>query len=231
MADAIPAQYRGAKMVLYIDNSTVPADYIKRLVDRGAMVIQFNPKDLKAQGWNFTVDKLRLIRYWAVNLPDYDYVLFRDLDSGLYIRETAAVYEFLDSEMDFHSMRDTPFHYFPLMGGMWGLKRSALARLPFNFTDKMKNFLMTYPVKQNEEKWTDQFFLRDIIYPHSKEYTMTHDSYFCDVNKYGYLATKVRPCIFSSTYCRQNNINDIRFVNLVELGIPHAERRPSNRMQ
>ena len=46
----------------------------------------------------------------------------KDLDYRLSLRETAAVQEWLDSNMIFHVMRDHPLHRMKVPAGMWGIK-------------------------------------------------------------------------------------------------------------
>ena len=40
----------------------------------------------------------------------------------IYSREYAAVSEFIQSDMDFHIMRDHPQHDIQILGGTWGIK-------------------------------------------------------------------------------------------------------------
>jgi hypothetical protein len=70
-------------------------------------------------------------RFYAVNAnDDVDYVIFRDTDSRLSVREREAVKEWMDSGKYFHIMRDHPYHNEPIMGGMWGCKpKSFIARM------------------------------------------------------------------------------------------------------
>ena len=52
-----------------------------------------------------------------------DVAMFRDLDSIISERETAAVAQWLSSKHAFHIMRDHPDHgAVPMMAGMWGVK-------------------------------------------------------------------------------------------------------------
>jgi hypothetical protein len=60
---------------------------------------------------------------------DYDFIIFRDVDSRPWARERHAVEEWLGSDWTFHMMRDHNFHGRELMSGMWGIKREAYASL------------------------------------------------------------------------------------------------------
>ena len=51
-----------------------------------------------------------------------DIFVSRDLDCRPSLRETAAVKEWLDSNMTFHIMRDHPLHRMKVPAGMWGIK-------------------------------------------------------------------------------------------------------------
>ena len=44
------------------------------------------------------------------------------INCGIFFREVAAVTKFIQSEKDFHIMRDNPQHGVPIMGGTWGIK-------------------------------------------------------------------------------------------------------------
>jgi hypothetical protein len=60
-----------------------------------------------------------------------DVFISRDTDSRLSDREYQAVTAWLESDKQFHAMRDHPAHAVPVLGGMWGAKRYGLANLAF----------------------------------------------------------------------------------------------------
>lgn len=66
-------------------------------------------------------------RYRALKYSDHDFILFRDVDSRPWKRETTAVEEWLESPWPYHTMRDHRFHGRQLLGGLWGVKRKAFA--------------------------------------------------------------------------------------------------------
>ena len=49
-------------------------------------------------------------------------MISRDADSRLSLREKEAVEKWINSDKDFHIMRDHPHHYYPILGGTWGFK-------------------------------------------------------------------------------------------------------------
>ena len=82
----------------------------------------------------------------------------RDLDSRLNEREQAAVQEWLNSNKEFHFMRDHPQHGTTILGCGWGCKMTDMTRFQWKttwskgFADKM--------VWANRNDWgPDQRFL------------------------------------------------------------------------
>lgn len=62
-------------------------------------------------------------RFLAVTDPEAEYVIFRDADSRLNVREKAAVDEWIASGKEVHVMRDHDHHAnWIALGGMFGLK-------------------------------------------------------------------------------------------------------------
>jgi hypothetical protein len=104
-------------------------------------------------------------RFYACE--DSDVMLSRDTDSRLSNREKLAVDEWLNSDKDFHIMRDHPYHNTEILGGMWGVRNGLLKNIKELITDYTKgNFWQV-----------DQNFLREKIYPMVVNNSFTHDSY------------------------------------------------------
>ena len=53
----------------------------------------------------------------------------RDADSLITIREIFFMKQFLNSDKEFHIIRDHPLHFMPIMGGLFGLKSTLYKRL------------------------------------------------------------------------------------------------------
>jgi len=104
-------------------------------------------------------------RFYACE--DSDVMISRDTDSRLNLREKNAVDEWLNSDKDFHIMRDHPYHNALILGGMWGVKNGILK----NIVDLIKNY-------NKGDFWqVDQNFLREQIYPIVVNTSFVHDSY------------------------------------------------------
>lgn len=105
-------------------------------------------------------------RFYACE--DSDIMLSRDTDSRLSIREKLAVDEWLESNKDFHIMRDHPYHNTVILGGMWGVRNGMLKNIKELITEYNKG-----------DFWqVDQNFLREKIYPLVVNTSLTHDSFF-----------------------------------------------------
>lgn len=99
---------------------------------------------------------------------DADVMLSRDTDSRLSERERLAVYDWLNSDKDFHIMRDHPYHTAAIMGGMWGCRNGILRNIRTLVSDYNRgNFWQV-----------DQNFLKEIIYPMVKNSSFVHDEFF-----------------------------------------------------
>lgn len=98
-------------------------------------------------------------------------MISRDADSRLSYREKAAVDEWLDSDKDFHIMRDHPYHATEILGGMWGCRNGIL--------DNIKEMIHDYDMGEYSNKYqVDQNFLREAVYPIVKDRAMVHDEFF-----------------------------------------------------
>jgi hypothetical protein len=99
---------------------------------------------------------------------DSDIMLSRDTDSRLSLREKLAVDEWLNSDKDFHIMRDHPYHTTEILGGMWGCRNGILNNIDKLINDYTKgNFWQV-----------DQNFLREMVYPKIVSNCFVHDSFF-----------------------------------------------------
>jgi len=98
-------------------------------------------------------------------------LISRDTDSRLSLREKAAVDEWLDSDKDFHIMRDHPYHATEILGGMWGARNGVVKNI--------KLWIDNYNKGDFDNRWqVDQNFLKEIVYPKIQDNVMTHDEFF-----------------------------------------------------
>lgn len=111
----------------------------------------------------------RLWRFRAIYDPKVDVVLSRDADARLSLREAIAHKEFLDSEFDFHIIRDHPTgHGYLISAGMFACKTKGM-----HFFEKI---LSETPLRDTYMQ--DQEFLTYGIYPHIAANCLVHDEYY-----------------------------------------------------
>tara|TARA_B100000686_G_C16748360_1_gene950908 strand:+ start:72 stop:737 length:666 start_codon:yes stop_codon:yes gene_type:complete len=107
-------------------------------------------------------------RFLPASEPGVEAMISRDTDSRLNLREKAAVDEWLASDKGFHIMRDHPFHKFPVLGGMWGVKAGILPEM----THMINHFA------QEDKYGTDYEFFAQVIIPHIRDNALVHDEFF-----------------------------------------------------
>jgi len=139
----------------------VPEDIKKQLLDLDSEII-----DMGGSGWNGM-----FWRFFAADQRKGSAMISRDTDSRLGLREGAAVDEWMQSDRDFHIMRDHPHHATEILGGMWGAKNGIL--------EGIKGWIGDYDTGDFHQKYqVDQNFLRDVVYPMVKHKTLVHDEFF-----------------------------------------------------
>jgi hypothetical protein len=162
-AEQVPKIYSGWQMIVYHDNS-VPKETLSVLED-------LNVKLVNVDGHTHGM----FWRFFASDLVDCEYAIFRDGDSRLSIREKMAVDEWIDSGKTIHVMRDHPAHQIPygnnslgILGGMWGIKGNTIP-MKDSIENFSKNKTMGYGI--------DQTFLKT-IYNVFENDRCTHDDFF-----------------------------------------------------
>jgi hypothetical protein len=120
--------------------------------------------------------KSMIWRFHACADDDVSVVLSRDTDCRLSERELESVNMWLDSDKDFHIIRDHPYHNAPIMGGMWGARNKILK----NIKELLHDFEST---NTPDRKQYDQIFLGNIIYNIVKNKCFVNDVFFERKNK------------------------------------------------
>lgn len=98
-------------------------------------------------------------RFYAIDEPDVDLMMVRDADSLVHWKDRWAIRRFVESpHFVAHVIRDNKHHNVPMLGGLWGMRKSA----GFSVSDAYKEF------KANPKDYGagyDQSFLTQSIYP------------------------------------------------------------------
>ena len=106
-------------------------------------------------------------RFYACE--DSDIMLSRDTDSRLSNREKLAVDEWLESNKDFHIMRDHPYHKTEILGGMWGCRNGIMKKIQLsNMIEEWGHY---------ERKGIDQDFLGSYVYPKVINQSFEHSEF------------------------------------------------------
>jgi hypothetical protein len=137
---------------------SVPENIIEQLkLQKNVEVVEMEKKgDWTGMFW----------RFYACE--DSDIMISRDTDSRLSLREKIAVDEWLESDKDFHIMRDHPHHKTEILGGMWGCRNGLL--------NNISQLINEY--NEGDFWQVDQNFLREQVYPIVKNNSFVHDSFF-----------------------------------------------------
>lgn len=151
--------YPGWQNVFYVDKALGHSDFLVKLVDTGSkVVVSDHSISRNKRSWRFA----------AALLHDAEYVIFRDSDSRLGLREASAVMEWLNSGKPLHIMRDHPFHCDWILAGMWGAHAPTLSEA---ITRVLND-------GQTSDWGEDQLLLAQHVYADFATRAFIHDSFF-----------------------------------------------------
>jgi hypothetical protein len=110
--------------------------------------------------------------FWRINAisdPTIEYCLLRDCDSRVNSREAVAVADWIKSGKAAHLMKDWPAPHKTetILAGMWGIRGGVIKDAP----QLSKNWIAKDDMCN---KYTDQDFLRKIIWPRIKHNALNH---------------------------------------------------------
>jgi len=115
-------------------------------------------------------------RFYAICDSDVDIFLSRDTDSRIGNREVAALNEWLESDKDFHIMRDHPYHTVPILGGMWGCRNGMLRNIN-QLIETWSGHTHTKGNWREVQTAGDQNFLGEVVYPLVFNNSMEHSEF------------------------------------------------------
>jgi len=142
---------------------TVPKAAVKELAGRKNTEIFMMDEDVSWNGMFW--------RFYPASDPTVDVMISRDTDSRISIRDKAAVEEWLNSDKDFHILRDCCQHGWPICGGAWGSRNGVIS--------EMIDLIDQYPRKNiDNNHGIDQKFLGSEIYPRIISKAYVHDDWF-----------------------------------------------------
>jgi len=111
-----------------------------------------------------------ILRFYAIDHPDVDIMFVRDADSLIHWKDRWAIQRFLEQpQYHAHTIRDHKDHTSKLMGGLWGIRKSA----GINIHDQYQAYLQN-PIDLGIAH--DQNFLSAYIYPQIVAKLLVHYS-------------------------------------------------------
>lgn len=138
--DLAPDIYPEWEVWFYIEDD-VDKEVIEKVRERADNVVVYSD----AKGWEGLFK-----RFLPMRDPMVDVFISRDCDSRLSDREYQAVEKWLESDRQFHCMRDHEAHKFPpVLGGMWGAKKLGLLSLDYLFLTILEYNNQSYFDDQN----------------------------------------------------------------------------------
>ena len=119
-------------------------------------------------------------RFFAIDEPDVDLVLFRDADSRIHWKDRWAIQRFLESGKTAHLIRDHREHGTAILAGLWGLRKGVLQR---PLRDLLAEWVPTHAGSGDAKDplgfGIDQNFLLLVVYPRITADALVHYSFNC----------------------------------------------------
>jgi hypothetical protein len=167
--DIINEKYKDWKIYIYYNN--IPDNILRILQNKeNTYLFECNHKGYNWEGMFW--------RFYPIESNDIDYFLSRDADSRITDREMNLVNEWINSDKAFHIIRDHPYHGVPILGGTFGVNIKKFKNISNDFKNidfYKENYYSRYD--KNMDRWPDQQFLMEIIYPIIINDNITHISY------------------------------------------------------
>lgn len=115
-------------------------------------------------------EKNMIERFFAIDEPEVDLMMVRDADSYVHHRDRWAIHAFVGTRYLAHTIRDHEQHTARMMGGLWGLRKSAGLRIQDLYSTYTEDTSRGHRVAH------DQNFLMDVVYPRVRDVLLVHYS-------------------------------------------------------
>jgi hypothetical protein len=110
-------------------------------------------------------------RFFAIDESDVELMMVRDADSRIHWKDRWAIQEFANSpQFIAHTIRDNIVHTAHMMGGLWGIRKSAGISIRDAYASYKEDETLGYRLAH------DQNFLADVLYPRVKPRLLVHYS-------------------------------------------------------
>jgi hypothetical protein len=169
--------YPDWKCRFYIAKDCPAIQGLKDLEEESELVIMdvdYLAIDRADPNWHKNPNHIGMLwRFYAIDDPNVETVIFRDCDSRIGAREARAVNEWLLSGYAMHRMHECKEHWnAQVMGGMWGIHTSVLRG---QATNSINEYLKIY-TKIRNEPWifVDLWWIMDCLWPSLHQYCLGH---------------------------------------------------------
>jgi hypothetical protein len=133
-------------------------------------------------------------RFYAIDESDVELMMVRDADSRIHWKDRWAIREFVTHpEFVAHTIRDNIEHTADMMGGLWGIRKSAGMNLHTEYANYKED------TQKGHRVGHDQNFLSDVIYPKVVSRMLVH--YSNNRRKIGEYAVEFPFDWMNDTYC------------------------------
>jgi hypothetical protein len=156
--DLIGRYFPEWKVYLYT-SPDVDAEFLQQ-------VVQYSNVVLRPTGKLGIINMVE--RFFAIDEPDVEIMFVRDADSHVHWKDRWAIRSFLSKpHFHAHAIRDHPEHTSSLMGGLWGIRKTA----KINISKQYERF-MRDPIDRGYG--IDQSFLSTYVYPYIRSALLVH---------------------------------------------------------
>jgi hypothetical protein len=111
----------------------------------------------------------KFYRFFAIDNPEVELMIVRDVDSRIYSRDISVINDFVQSDKLFHIIRDHPNHFHKILAGAFAIRKGLLAHRLQDIFDEYKQ------TREVTTFWNDQEFLAEIFWPRVLSVSMIHD--------------------------------------------------------
>lgn len=161
----------------YYCSDSVPKEIIAKLDNKK------NVQIIKIEGqgdWSHAAN-----RFISFEDTEATHIITRDTDSRLSVREVLAVNEWIEQGTKAHIMRDHPFHFTPIMAGMFGVlggvikTTKRMLQKPKNYYHYDQDLLLKHvlPIIENDCTIHDEFFAKRKFPTQRNEYEFVGESF------------------------------------------------------
>jgi hypothetical protein len=142
----------------------VPPEYIERYTSFPNVQLTHYP---------LTGGRLRTFRFFPIDNPNVTCMIVRDADSRISERDRECIRRFMESDFSVYTIRDHYYHKCPIMGGQWGIKRTAAHP---TFQLEVGYNTLKDKISSLDSYGSDEYYTRHYIYPIYGEHMIVFSS-------------------------------------------------------